>query len=61
MKEHERESVGTGKTSPVREKAGEETGPGNEDACRCKEVSRKSFPELLKVMIKDLAFWKREK
>jgi len=30
-----------------------------EDACRCKAVSGKSLTELLKLMIKDLAFWKR--
>jgi len=33
---------------------------GEED-CRCKEVSKKTVPELLKVMISDLAFWKRSR
>ncbi len=32
-----------------------------EDDCRCKEVSRKSFPELMKLMIDDLTFRKRGK
>jgi hypothetical protein len=32
-----------------------------EDGCRCKEVSRKSLPELLKLLINDLAFWKKTK
>lgn len=30
-----------------------------DDSCRCKEVSRKSYPELLKMMLRDLAFWKK--
>lgn len=34
---------------------------GSEDSCRCKEVSKKTFPEMLKLMISDLAFWKKAK
>jgi hypothetical protein len=34
----------------------------NEDAeinCRCKEVKEKTFPQLLKQMLKDLSFWQK--
>ncbi len=34
-----------------------ETVPG--DACRCKEVARKTPAELLKLALDDLAFWKK--
>ena len=33
----------------------------NDITCRCKEVSKKTFPEMFKLMISDLAFWKRTK
>ncbi|NJD56790.1 MAG: hypothetical protein FIA94_10355 [Nitrospirae bacterium] len=36
-------------------------GEGAEDSCRCKEVSQKTFPDLLRLMISDLAFWKKNK
>ena len=29
--------------------------------CRCEEVSKKTVPELLKIMVRDLAFWKKGK
>ncbi|HTG00094.1 MAG TPA: hypothetical protein VK654_05860 [Nitrospirota bacterium] len=32
-----------------------------DDACRCKEVSKMTPRELLDLMMKDLAFWKKEK
>ena len=32
-----------------------------EEDCRCKDVSRKSVPELFKLMVSDLAFWKKDK
>jgi hypothetical protein len=28
--------------------------------CRCKEAEGKTFSQILKIMIKDLAFWKRD-
>jgi hypothetical protein len=34
---------------------------GKDDACRCKEVSEMSPRELLKLMMHDLAFWKKTK
>jgi len=33
----------------------------SEDSCRCKEVSKKTLPEMLKLMLSDLAFWKKAK
>jgi hypothetical protein len=32
-----------------------------EDSCRCKDVSKKSFTELLKLMVSDLVFWRKTK
>lgn len=31
-----------------------------QDDCRCKEVSKKTPKELLRVMLSDFAFWKRK-
>ena len=45
------------KGNPAKQEAGE----AGEIICRCKEVSKKTFPELLRLMIKDLAFWKKAK
>jgi hypothetical protein len=39
----------------------QEAGEAGEITCRCKEVSKKTLPELLRLMIKDLAFWKKAK
>ena len=33
----------------------------DEESCRCKEISKKSIPELLKVAVTDLSFWKKGK
>jgi len=61
MNKQNQQLSGKGNTSPVKQKkAGGETGMDSEDACRCKEVSEKSFPGLLKVMMRDLAFWKKK-
>ena len=44
------------------EKAAESSaGPGKDDACRCKEASEMSPGQLLKLMVSDLAFWKKMK
>ncbi len=29
--------------------------------CRCKEVSKKKLPDLIKMAVDDLAFWKKKK
>jgi hypothetical protein len=36
-------------------------GAGTDDACRCKEASEMSPGRLLKLMVSDLAFWKKRK
>ncbi|NTW59182.1 MAG: hypothetical protein HGB21_03810 [Nitrospirae bacterium] len=38
-----------------------QAGAGKGDACRCKETSQMTPRELLKLMMNDLAFWKKEK
>jgi hypothetical protein len=38
-----------------------QAGAGKDDACRCKETSQMTPRELLKLMMNDLAFWKKEK
>ncbi len=45
------------KKNPAEQEAGE----AGEIECRCKEVSKKTLHELLRLMIKDLAFWKKTK
>lgn len=44
-----------------RNPAEQEAGEAGEINCRCKKVSKKTLPELLRLMIKDLAFWKKDK
>jgi hypothetical protein len=41
--------------------ADEHEGAGHNDACRCKEASEMKPRELLRLMISDLAFWKKTK
>jgi len=36
-----------------------QTRPGTDDLCRCKEASKMTPGELLKLMIGDLTFWKK--
>jgi len=36
-------------------------GVGKDDTCRCKETSQMTPRELLKLMMNDLAFWRKEK
>jgi hypothetical protein len=46
---------------PLKHEGNREHGE-NEDAeanCRCKEGKEKTFPQLLKQMLKDLTFWKK--
>jgi hypothetical protein len=52
---HERKARGGEKGEHPEKKAVDH----DEDDCRCKEVSKKTVPELLKVVISDLAFWKK--
>lgn len=41
------------------DKSSEMTGGSTSEECRCKEMSKKTFPELLKSMLRDFAFWKK--
>lgn len=43
------------------ERGPEANGEASQESCRCKEVSKKSLSELLKVAVSDLSFWKKEK
>jgi hypothetical protein len=36
------------------------TEDSSEDNCRCREVSEKTVPDLFKLMISDLAIWKKK-
>lgn len=47
---------GTEKTN-----AEKQAGAAEGDACRCKEASRMTPGELLRLMMSDLAFWKKAK
>lgn len=44
-----------------KEPAESKAGVSKDDACRCKEASEKTPRELLRLMISDLAFWKKAK
>ncbi len=53
-------TVGSG--GPGHEKKEErQAGNANDESCRCKETSALSPRELLRLMMHDLAFWKKEK
>ncbi len=52
-------SEGAGGGRPEEDKTKGIDGPMEEDTCRCKEVSKKTLPEMFKLMLGDLAFWKR--
>ena len=41
------------------EKDGRKKEDVSEDTCRCKEVSKKTVPDMLRLMVSDLAFWRR--
>jgi hypothetical protein len=44
------------------EKAAEsQAGADKDEACRCKEASKMSPGQLVKLMVSDLAFWKKVK
>jgi hypothetical protein len=60
MTQHQRQPDNSDKRDEVN--SGERKMEGENDIiCRCKEVSKKSFPEMIKLMISDLAFWKKTK
>ncbi len=56
----ERNSGGRGKSAMEKGKPAERKMEDvGEDSCRCKEVSKKTIPQMLKLMLSDLAFWKK--
>jgi hypothetical protein len=59
MANRQRKSGSEG-TKPA-EKGKEQEGKTDGEDCRCEEVSKKTVPELFRVMIRDLAFWKKGK
>jgi hypothetical protein len=36
-------------------------GDASQEECRCKEATRRTLPELLRLMARDLAFWRNKK
>jgi hypothetical protein len=50
-----------GQKGPENEKKTQDPHAGHDDSCRCKETSQMTPRELLKLMMKDLAFWRKEK
>jgi hypothetical protein len=64
MAKHRRGTEGQGKqgkSTVKKNEAGIPEAQGDADDCRCKEISKKTPRELLKVMIGDLSFWKKKK
>lgn len=61
MTAHKSPSGYKGKSSRESEKTAGQEADLSEDACRCKEVSKKTVPEMLRLMLDDLAFWKKAK
>ena len=60
MTAQQKHSDGKGKSSAERKKPAErEAGVVGDDSCRCKEVSKKTIPQMLKLMLSDLAFWRK--
>ena len=49
----------TGKARETAKTEGHQAGEGHDENCRCKEASSMTPRELLKLMVKDLAFWKK--
>ncbi len=56
-----KETLRTDGEAEDRDAAQQHAKAGHDDACRCKETSRMTPAELMKLMIRDLAFWKKEK
>ncbi len=57
MKQSQNPPAFSSKQPPEKEKPAEQEA---EEGCRCKEASKKTPLELLKLMISDLSFWKKE-
>ncbi len=61
MTRNKKQSAGSDKRALEKEKPGEFEAEVSGDSCRCEEVSKKTLPEMLKLMLSDLAFWKKAK
>jgi len=55
----EQQPSGVQGKGPSEQKGGQIKEEVAEGLCRCKEVSKKTVPEMLRLMVSDLAFWKR--
>ena len=58
MAKEQKQSADSGNIRREKEKPLKPEGEESEE-CRCKEIAKKRFPELLKLMLRDLAFWKK--
>lgn len=62
MTKYKEPSAGSGKEIIKKGKFSEqEVKKGTEENCRCKEVAKKTPREMLRFMIRDIAFWKKGK
>jgi len=60
MTEHREQTAVPDKKKPEGQTpSGNESGEAREDHCRCKEVSKMRPAEMLKLVIGDLAFWRK--
>ena len=59
MAREQQSSGAPGKGQPGKGKTDGNDGAMTEDSCRCKEVAKKTLPEMLKLMVSDLAFWRK--
>lgn len=55
----EQKAVDPGGPGKEKEGADPQARAGKDDACRCKEASKMTPRELLRLMIGDLTFWKK--
>lgn len=58
-KGHKETSAADKGPSDNKETPDSRTKEDQEEACRCKEVAKKTPVELLKLMLSDLVFWKK--
>ena len=61
MKEEKEKTADTGSHGSRKRDTVAAKGQGVDEGCRCKEVALKTPQELVKMMISDLAFWKKKR
>ncbi len=54
-------NIDSGNAGKIEDSEGTRVTTDKDDACRCKEASGMTPRELIKLMISDLAFWKKTK